>query len=68
MSRRSRQATEVMATAGVYGEINSLADCHRVLSEALDITQRILAKRPNYAVMQRIHTELDAMKTVSYTH
>jgi hypothetical protein len=62
MSRRSRQATEVMATAGVYGEINSLADCHRVLSEALDITQRILAKRPNYAVMQRIHTELDAMK------
>ena len=48
--------------AGVYGEINSRADCHRVLSEASDITQRILAKQPNYAVMQRIHTELNAMK------
>jgi Tsi6 len=52
----------VMAMAGVYGEINSREDCHRVLSEALDITQRILAKQPNYAVMQRIHTELDAIK------
>jgi hypothetical protein len=62
MSRRSRQATEVMAMAGVYGEINSRADYHRVLSEALDTTQRILAKQPNYAVMQRIHTKLDAMK------
>ena len=48
--------------AGVYGEINSRADYHRVLSEALDVTQRILAKRPNYPVMQRIHTELDAMR------
>lgn len=48
--------------AGVYGEINSRADYHRVLSEALDVTQRILAKQPNYAVMRRIHTELHAMK------
>jgi Tse6 toxin immunity protein Tsi6 len=48
--------------AGVYGEINSRGDYHRVLSEALDITQRILAKQPNYAVLQRIHTELDAIK------
>ena len=62
MNRRSRQATEVMALAGVYGEINSRRDYHRVLSEALDIAQRILAKQPNYAVMQRIHTELEGMK------
>lgn len=48
--------------AGVYGEINSRADYHRVLSEALDVTRRILAKQPNYAVMRRIHTELNAMK------
>jgi hypothetical protein len=62
MNRRSRRATEVMAMAGVYGEINSRGDYLRVLREALDITQRILAKQPNYPVMQRIHTELDAMK------
>ena len=48
--------------AGVYGEINSRTDCHRVLSEALEITQGILVKQPNYAVIQRIHKELDAMK------
>ena len=48
--------------SGVYGEINSRRDYHRVLNEALDLTQRILAKQPNYAVMQRIHTELDAIK------
>jgi hypothetical protein len=33
--------------AGVYGEINSRADFHRVLNEALDITHPILAKQPN---------------------
>ena len=48
--------------ASVYGEINSRRDYHRVLSEALDIAQGILAKQPNYAVMRRIHTELEGMK------
>jgi len=47
ISRRSRQGTDVMAMVGVYGEINSRADCHRVLNETLDITQLILAKQPN---------------------
>ena len=48
--------------AGVFGEINSRADFHRVLREALDATQRNLSKQPNYAVMQRVHTELESMK------
>jgi hypothetical protein len=48
--------------AGVYGEINSRRDYRRVLREASDITQRILAKQPNYAAMQRIRTEPDGMK------
>jgi len=48
--------------AGVYGEINSRADYHRVLREASNITHRTLAKQPNYAAMQRIHKELDSMQ------
>jgi hypothetical protein len=47
--------------AGVYGEIDSRADYHRVLREAADIARRILAQSPGYSVMQRIDKELDAM-------
>ena len=48
--------------AGVYGEINSRADFHRVLHEAINLTQRLLAASPTCVVMQVIQTRLDAMK------
>ena len=47
--------------AGVYGEINSRADFHRVLGEATDIAQSLLAQSPKDAVMLRIQMELEAM-------
>jgi hypothetical protein len=48
--------------AGVYGEINSKADFHRVLGEATEIARRILTGTPENAMMQRIQKQLDAMK------
>jgi hypothetical protein len=47
--------------AGVYGEIDSRADFHRVLGEATDIVRGILAQSPNDDVMLRIQMELEAM-------
>jgi hypothetical protein len=48
--------------AGVYGEIDSRAGFHRVLREATEIAQRVLAPHPENAVMARIGRELEAMK------
>ena len=48
--------------AGVYGEIDSRVDYHRVLREATDIVRHILASTPNNGVMQVIDKELDAMR------
>lgn len=48
--------------AGVYGEINSRIDYHRVLREARDIAQRSLARNPEDGTMQRIDKELEAMR------
>jgi hypothetical protein len=48
--------------AGVYGEIDSRVDYHRVLREAADIARRILARNPGDSTMQRIDKELDAMR------
>jgi hypothetical protein len=48
--------------AGVYGEIGSRAEYHRVLREATEIARRILAQSPNDGTMKRIHKQLDAMK------
>jgi hypothetical protein len=48
--------------AGVYGEIDSRADYHRVLREAADIARRILARNPGNSTMQRIDKELDGMR------
>ena len=48
--------------AGVYGEIDSRVDYHRVLREAADIARRILARNPGNSAMQRIDKELDAMR------
>jgi hypothetical protein len=48
--------------AGVYGEISSKGDFRRVLGEATLISRRILKQRPEYATMQRIQKQLDAMK------
>jgi len=48
--------------AGVYGEINSRTDFHRMLREALNLTEHILSASPTYVVMQVIQKQLDAMK------
>ena len=48
--------------AGVYGEIDSRVDYHRVLREAVDIARRILAQNPGNSTMQHIDKELDAMR------
>jgi hypothetical protein len=48
--------------AGVYGEIDSRVDYHRVLREAADIAWRILAQNTGDSTMQRIHKELHAMR------
>jgi hypothetical protein len=48
--------------AGVYGEIDSRSDFHRVLGEALAITRIILMSTPQQATVQRIQKQLDAMK------
>ncbi|MFZ0414352.1 MAG: hypothetical protein WAM15_05865, partial [Candidatus Acidiferrales bacterium] len=48
--------------AGVYGEINSRNDFHRVLREATDIVQRILAHAPENPIIQRIGKQLGAMR------
>jgi hypothetical protein len=48
--------------AGVYGEIDSRADYHRVLREAADIARRILARHAGDSTMQRIAKELDSMR------
>jgi hypothetical protein len=48
--------------AGVYGEINSWADYHRVLREATNLTRRLLAASPTNVVMQVIQKQLEAMK------
>lgn len=48
--------------AGVYGEIDSRVDYHRVLREAADIARRILALGPGDRTMQRIDKELEAMR------
>jgi hypothetical protein len=47
--------------AGVYGEINSRADFHRILGEATDVVRGILAQSPKDEVMLRIQMELEAM-------
>ncbi|MHB8540487.1 MAG: hypothetical protein ACYDCD_06040 [Candidatus Acidiferrales bacterium] len=48
--------------AGVYGEINSRIDYHRVLGEARDIARRILARSPEDGTMKRIDKQLEAMR------
>lgn len=48
--------------AGVYGEIDSRSDFHRVLGEALAITRIILMSTPQHATLQRIEKQLNAMK------
>ena len=47
--------------AGVYGEINSRVDFHRVVHEATIIARGILTRAPQDATMQRILKQLDAM-------
>ena len=47
--------------AGVYGDINSGVDFHRVLHEASIIARGILTRTPQDATMQRILKQLDAM-------
>lgn len=48
--------------AGIFGEINSRADYHRVLGEAMDIVRSMLGRTPGYGVMLHVETELEAMK------
>jgi hypothetical protein len=48
--------------AGAYGSVDSRADFFRVLGEAMEIVRRILASRPNDAIMVRIERQLDAMR------
>ena len=47
--------------AGVYGEINSRADFHRVLGEATATVRGMLAASPRNPVMERIQKQLQAM-------
>ncbi|MGA7855339.1 MAG: hypothetical protein WCA15_18610 [Candidatus Acidiferrales bacterium] len=47
--------------AGVYGDINSRVDFHRVLHEASIIARGILTRTPQDATIQRILKQLDAM-------
>ncbi|MGA7917645.1 MAG: hypothetical protein WCA00_20595 [Candidatus Acidiferrales bacterium] len=48
--------------AGVYGEINSRIDFHRVLNDATVLARSILARAPQHPAMERIEKQLDAMK------
>lgn len=48
--------------AGVYGEIDSRNDFHRVLHEAQAITAGILRAQPKNDVIDTIARELDAMQ------
>jgi hypothetical protein len=47
--------------AGVYGEINSRVDFHRMLHDASIIARGILTRTPQDATMLRIQKQLDAM-------
>jgi hypothetical protein len=48
--------------AGVYGRLNSRADFHRVLAEAIATARRGLAIEPNSRVTQVAARQLEAMK------
>lgn len=48
--------------AGVYGEINSNADFHRVLDEATETVRCVLTHTPTSGMMQQILNQLEAMK------
>jgi hypothetical protein len=45
--------------AGVYGEINSRADYHRLLRQAAQVA---VSRNPSDMTMQRIRKQLDAMR------
>jgi hypothetical protein len=47
--------------SGLYGEINSRTDFHRVLGEARALAQRSLAASPKNPAMQNIQRQLNAM-------
>ena len=48
--------------AGVYGAINSRADFHRVLGEAIESERNFLARMPNDWAMLRIETQIAAVQ------
>src|SRR4051812_31855152 len=48
--------------AGIYGRLNSRADFHRVLAEALVTARRGLAIEPNSRVTQSAARQLEAMQ------
>jgi hypothetical protein len=47
---------------GVYGEINSRADFHRVLNHATAIAKRLLATNPHDPTIGAIDRQLEAIK------
>ena len=47
---------------GVYGEIDSRADCERVVKEARVITRRILKAQPVNPTIETIDTQLGALE------
>ena len=48
--------------AGVYGQIDSRADFHRVLAEAIATGKKLLAQAPADETIEVIDTELDAVQ------
>ncbi|MEJ7729660.1 MAG: hypothetical protein WKG00_10615 [Polyangiaceae bacterium] len=48
--------------AGVYGEIDSRADFHRVLDEAIATAKKFLAQAPDDLTVEVIDTQLDAIR------
>jgi hypothetical protein len=48
--------------AGVYGQIDSRKDFHRVLDEAIKAAKKFLAKSPGDDTIESIDTQLDAIR------
>lgn len=48
--------------AGVYGQIDSRADFHRVLAEAIATGKKLLAQAPADETIEVIDTQLDAVQ------